>query len=183
MLIVDEVQTGFGRTGKMFACEHYGLAPDLMALAKSIAGGLPMGAALIGERVEKLPPQAHGSTFGGNPLACAASLAAIEYLETNRLPERAKELGEWWMGELRKIESPAIREVRGLGLMVGIELKQKVTPYLQALMTKGILALPAGLTVMRFLPPLVIEKQDLEKVVGAVTEALATPLKMTAGEE
>ena len=175
LLIVDEVQTGFGRTGRMFACEHYGLEPDLLCLAKSIAGGLPMGATLIGERIGQLPPQTHGSTFGGNPLACAASLAAIDYLESNHLPERAVELGEWFIGELQKIESPLIREVRGLGLMVGIELKQKVTPYLQALMAKGVLALPAGLTVMRFLPPLVIEKEDLARVVEAVRSVLAKP--------
>jgi acetylornithine/LysW-gamma-L-lysine aminotransferase len=183
MLIVDEVQTGFGRTGRMFASEHYGLEPDLMALAKSIAGGLPMGATLIGERVGQLPSQVHGSTFGGNPLACAASLAAIEYLESNHLPDHAAKLGAWFMGELRKIESPLIREVRGLGLMVGIELKQKVTPYLQALMAKGVLALPAGLTVMRFLPPLVIEQSDLERVVRAVKEVLAMPVKAGVGEE
>ncbi len=183
LLIVDEVQTGFGRTGRMFACEHYGLEPDLLCLAKSIAGGLPMGATLIGERTGTLPPQTHGSTFGGNPLACAASLAAIDYLQDNHLPERAAELGEWFIGELQKIESPLIREVRGLGLMVGIELKQKVTPYLQAMMTRGVLALPAGLTVMRFLPPLVIEQSDLEKVVQAVKEALAMPVKAGAGVE
>ncbi len=183
MLIVDEVQTGFGRTGQMFACEHYGLEPDLMALAKSIAGGLPMGATLIGEHVGQLPPHVHGSTFGGNPLVCAASLAAIEYLESNHLPEYAAELGAWFIGELRKIESPLIREVRGLGLMVGVELKQKVTPFLQALMAKSVLALPAGLTVLRFLPPLVIEQSDLERVVEAVREVLAMPVKAGAGEE
>jgi acetylornithine/LysW-gamma-L-lysine aminotransferase len=183
LLIVDEVQTGFGRTGKMFACEHFGIEPDLLCLAKSIAGGLPMGATLIGERTGALPPQTHGSTFGGNPLACAASLAAIDYLLGNHLPERAAELGAWFIGELRQIESPLIREVRGLGLMIGIELKQKVTPYLQAMMAKGVLALPAGLTVMRFLPPLVIEKEDLETVVEAVSEVLATPIKAAAGEE
>ncbi len=184
MLILDEVQTGFGRTGKMFACEHYGLEPDLMSLAKSIAGGLPMGAALIGERVGALPAQVHGSTFGGNPLACAASLAAIDYLQSEHLPEHAAELGAWFLAELKKIESPLIREVRGLGLMVGIELKQKVTPYLQALMAHGVLALPAGLTVMRFLPPLVIEQADLEQVVAVVGDVLTTPVKAAvAGEE
>ena len=183
LLILDEVQTGFGRTGKMFACEHYGLEPDLMALAKSMAGGLPMGAALIGERVGQLPAQVHGSTFGGNPLACAASLAAIDYLESNHLPERAAELGAWFVNELKQIESPLIREVRGLGLMVGIELKQKVTPYLQALMAHGVLALPAGLTVMRFLPPLVIEQDDLAKVVAVVRDVLAVPIKVTTVEE
>ncbi|MGH2523649.1 MAG: aspartate aminotransferase family protein, partial [Anaerolineales bacterium] len=158
MLIIDEVQTGFGRTGAMFASEHHDLQPDLLCLAKSIAGGLPMGAVLIGERIGALPPQVHGSTFGGNPLACAASLAAIDYLEANHLPDRAAELGAWFMARLKQMGSPLVREVRGLGLMVGIELKQKATPYLQALMANGVLALPAGLTVMRFLPPLVISQ-------------------------
>ena len=173
MLIVDEVQTGFGRTGKMFAHQHYGLKPDLLCLAKSIAGGLPMGATLIGPRLGDLPAQVHGSTFGGNPLACAASLAAIDYLESNDLPARAAELGDWFQAGLRKIESPLIREVRGLGLMVGVELKQKVTPFLQALMAEGVLALPAGLTVLRFLPPLVIAQDDLAQVVQAVKKVLS----------
>ncbi len=173
LFIVDEVQTGFGRTGKMFAHQHHPIHPDLICLAKSIAGGIPMGAVLIGERVPELPPQVHGSTFGGNPLACAAALAAIDFLLANHLPQRAQELGDWFLHALRKIESPLIREVRGLGLMVGIELKQKVTPYLQALMEEGVLALPAGLTVMRFLPPLVIEQKDLEIVVEKVKRVLS----------
>lgn len=172
LLIIDEVQTGFGRTGRLFAHQHYGLQPDLLCLAKSIAGGLPMGAVMIGERVGKLPPQVHGSTFGGNPLVCAASLAAIDEITSRNLPEHAAELGAWFLAQLKGIQSPLIREVRGLGLMVGIELRQKVTPYLQALMGKGVLALPAGLTVMRFLPPLVIEQAALEQVVEAVSAVL-----------
>jgi len=169
LLVIDEIQTGFGRTGKMFAHQHYGLEPDLLCVAKSMAGGLPMGAALIHARLGELPSQVHGSTFGGNPLACAASLAAIAFLEEEHLPERAAELGAWFLGALSRIESPLVREVRGLGLMVGIELKQKVTPYLQELMAQGVMALPAGLTVMRFLPPLVITKEDLAVVVEKVT--------------
>lgn len=172
LLILDEVQTGFGRTGKMFAFQHYGLQPDLLCLAKSIAGGLPMGATLIGERLGEIPPQVHGSTFGGNPLACAASLAALDYLQTQDLPAKAAELGEEFIQNLRQIQSPLVREVRGLGLMVGIELKQKVTPYLQALMVQGVLALPAGLTVMRFLPPLVISREELHQVVKVVRVVL-----------
>ena len=131
-----------------------------------------MGAVLIGQNVRNLRPGVHGSTFGGNPLACAASLAAMDVLEQDHLPERAAELGAWFKNELAQIQSPLIREVRGLGLMVGIELKQKVTPYLQALMAKGVMALPAGLTVMRFLPPLVINKDELSQVVAAVKEVL-----------
>lgn len=173
LLILDEVQTGFGRTGKMFACQHYGLLPDLLCLAKSIAGGLPMGATLLAEGMAPLPAQSHGSTFGGNPLVCAAALAVLDEIESKDLPGRAAALGAWFLEQLQSIDSPLIREVRGLGLMVGIELRQKVTPYLQALMNKGVLALPAGLTVMRFLPPLVIEKEDLARVVQAVAEVLA----------
>jgi LysW-gamma-L-lysine/LysW-L-ornithine aminotransferase len=172
LLIVDEIQTGFARTGQMFAFQHHNIRPDLVCLAKSIAGGLPMGAVLLGEKVGKLPPQVHGSTFGGNPLACAAALATIDFIEQNDLTGRAAELGDWFQSQLKAIQSPLVREVRGLGLMVGIELKQKVTPYLQALMAQGVLALPAGLTVLRFLPPLVIEKSDLEQVVLAVRQVL-----------
>lgn len=174
MLIVDEVQTGFGRTGKMFASEHFGLEGDLVALAKSIAGGMPMGAVLIGDRVKKLEPMIHGSTFGGNPLACAASLAAIDFIEKENLPARAAELGAYALGRLQRIESPMIREVRGMGLIIGVELKQKVTPYLHALMDRGVLALPAGLNVLRLLPPLVIEKSDLDIVVDQI-EAVLNP--------
>ncbi len=172
LLIVDEVQTGFGRTGKMFASEHYGLEGDLIALAKSIAGGLPMGAVLMGKRVKKLEPLIHGSTFGGNPLACAAGLAAIGYIEKENLPARAAELGAYTLGRLQRIESPLVREVRGLGLLLGIELKQKVTPYLMALLERGVLALPAGPNVLRLLPPLVIEKSDLDIVVDQIDKVL-----------
>ncbi len=174
LLIIDEVQTGFGRTGKMFAHQHYGLQPDILCLAKSIGGGIPMGAALLSANMKELQPAVHGSTFGGNPLACAASLAAINFLEENHLPEHAAELGEWFKAQLSTIQSPLIREVRGKGLMVGIELKQKVTPYLQKLMENGVTALPAGLTVMRFLPPLVVTQSDLEIVVAKVREVLTS---------
>jgi acetylornithine/LysW-gamma-L-lysine aminotransferase len=174
LLIIDEVQTGFGRTGKMFASEHYGLEPDLICLAKSIAGGVPMGAVLIGERVGELSPGVHGSTFGGNPLAAAASLAALDALEEEALPQHAAEMGEYLLDKLQEINSPLIREVRGLGLMVGIEIKQKVAPFLQALTARGVLAQPAGLTVIRLLPPLVINKEQIDRVVEAITDVLTT---------
>ncbi len=175
MLIVDEIQTGFGRTGKMFASEHFDLQADFVAVAKSIAGGMPMGAVMIGARVKKLEPMIHGSTFGGNPLACAAGLAAIGFIEKENLPTRAAELGVYLKGRLQRIESPMIREVRGMGLMIGVELKQKVTPYLMALMERGVLALPAGLNVLRLLPPLVIEKGDLDIVADQIEYVLNHP--------
>jgi len=172
LFILDEVQTGFGRTGKMFACEYYGLEPDLLCLAKSIAGGIPMGAVLIGERVGELHPGIHGSTFGGNPLAAAASLAALDVIENENLPLRAAQMGEYLLEKLLEINSPLIREVRGMGLMVGIEIKQKVAPYLQMLTERGVLAQPAGLTVIRLLPPLVISREQIDRVVDALVEVL-----------
>jgi len=167
-LIVDEVQTGFGRTGKMFACQHHDLQPDLMCLAKGIAGGLPMGAVLMGSRVGELPKRSHGSTFGGNPMACAAALATIDFIETEKLPERAAQLGARFIDGLRAIESTLVRDVRGLGLMVAIELKEKSAPYLSALAERRTLALSAGANVIRFLPPLVITAEDLETVLADV---------------
>jgi len=176
LFIVDEVQTGMGRTGRMLACDHHGLQPDLLCLGKGIAGGLPMGAVLIGPRVGKLPPSVHGSTFGGNPLACAAALATLRVIREESLPERAAELGAFFLSRLRGISSPLVREVRGLGLMVGVELRRRVRPYLAALMERGVLALRAGPTVLRFLPPLVISPDDLERVAQAVEEVLQSPI-------
>jgi acetylornithine/LysW-gamma-L-lysine aminotransferase len=127
---------------------------------------------LIGERVGVLESGSHSSTFGGNPLACAAALATLNALENERLVSRAAELGEYLLERLGRIDSPLVREVRGLGLMIGIETKQKVTPYLKELMERGVLALPAGLSVIRLLPPLVINRAQIDQVVEIITEVL-----------
>ncbi len=173
LFIVDEVQTGFGRTGRMFACEHHGLQPDLMAVAKGIAGGVPMGALLLGDRVTNISPGVHGTTFGGNPLACAASLAAIQYMLDHDLAGEAARKGEWVLSRLRSIDARAIREVRGIGLMIGIELRSRATQVLKALADEGVMALPAGRTVVRLLPPLVISDQDLATVCDTIERVLA----------
>jgi len=173
LFIVDEVQTGFGRTGRMFACEHHGLQPDLMAVAKGIAGGVPMGALLLGDRVTNISPGVHGTTFGGNPLACAASLAAIQYMLDHDLAGEAARKGEWVLSRLRSIDARAIREVRGIGLMIGIELRTRATQVLKALADEGVMALPAGRTVVRLLPPLVISDQDLATVCDTIERVLA----------
>ena len=172
LLIIDEIQSGMGRTGKMFAFQHSGVQPDLVTLAKGIAGGVPMGAVLIGERVAPLKPGIHGTTFGGNPLAAAASLATLDVLEGENLPQRAAETGAYFLERLRSIQNPLIREVRGAGLMIGVELKQKVAPVIQGLMAHGVLALPAGMTVVRFLPPLVITTAQIDTVVAAFKATL-----------
>ena len=172
LLIIDEIQTGFGRTGAMFAIQHFGVAPDLLTCAKSLAGGVPMGAVLIGNKVQNLTPGVHGSTFGGNPLSCAAANVALEVMKEEDLPRQALVKGAYLMDKLRKIDSPNIREVRGKGLMVGIEMKQKVTPILKTLQDKKIIALNAGMTVLRLLPPLVITYQQIDHLVDVLTEVL-----------
>jgi acetylornithine/LysW-gamma-L-lysine aminotransferase len=172
LLILDEVQTGLGRTGRWFACEHVAVLPDVLCLGKTLGGGLPMGAVVWREALGTLPSGVHGSTFGGNPLACAASLAVLQVLADENLPGRAARLGEQFLAGLRAIPSPLVREVRGWGLMVGLELRQRATPVLKDLMARGVLALPAGPTVLRFLPPLVIEEAELQAVVEAVDDAL-----------
>jgi len=172
LLIVDEIQTGFGRTGKFFAIEHFGITPDLLCCAKSLAGGVPMGAVLIGKNVKNLTPGVHGSTFGGNPLSCAAANAALDVIKEEDLAGQAEAKGKYLMEKLKAIQSPNIREVRGLGLMVGIEMKQKVAPYIKALQEANIIALNAGMTVIRLLPPLVITYEQLDHLVDALTEVL-----------
>jgi LysW-gamma-L-lysine/LysW-L-ornithine aminotransferase len=172
LLIVDEIQTGFGRTGKMFAIQHYGITPDLLTCAKSLAGGVPIGAVLIGRSVKNLTPGVHGSTFGGNPLSCAAALAALTVIEEEDLAVQADAKGSYLMEKLKKIDAPSIREVRGLGLMVGIEMKQKVTPFIKALQERKIIALNAGMTVIRLLPPLVITYEQIDHLLDVLTDVL-----------
>jgi acetylornithine/LysW-gamma-L-lysine aminotransferase len=177
LLIVDEIQSGFGRTGKLFAVQHYGVVPDLLTCAKSLAGGVPMGAVLVGGNVKNLMPGVHSSTFGGNPLSCAAALAALGVMEEENLPRQATVKGAYLIDKLRRIGSPHIREIRGLGLMIGIEMKQKVAPYIQELQKKKIIALNAGMTVIRLLPPLVISYEQIDCLVDALTELLAVEQK------
>ncbi len=172
LLVIDEVQTGFGRTGTMFALERYGVVPDVLCLAKSIAGGVPMGAVCFSRAVGDLPVRSHSSTFGGNPLACAAAVAAIGEMRRLDLPLRAAERGAQLLDGLRAIGSPKVREVRGLGLMAGIDLKENAGPTIRRLQEEGVLALGAGPTVVRYLPPLVISAEEIDRVVAATAKAL-----------
>jgi acetylornithine/LysW-gamma-L-lysine aminotransferase len=172
LLLVDEVQTGFGRCGSLFAIEAMGVEPDILILAKSIAAGLPMGATVLHARHGKLPAGSHGTTFGGNPLVCAAARAALQAYRAEALPQRAAELGERLRSGLRALSSPLIREVRGMGLLNGIELKERAQPFISALIDEGVLALPAGPNVLRLLPPLVISGSDIDAVIAAVGRVL-----------
>ena len=177
LFIVDEIQTGFGRTGRMFAIQHFGVTPDLLTCAKSLAGGVPMGAVLIGRNVRNLTPGVHSSTFGGNPLSCAAAVAALTVMEEEDLPAQAEAKGKYLIDKLKQIQSSNIREVRGLGLMIGIEMKQKVAPYIKILQEKRVIVLNAGMTVIRLLPPLVISYEQIDHLVDTLTEALRVEQK------
>lgn len=175
LMILDEVQTGFGRTGKVFACEHWNVVPDILCLAKSVAGGLPMGATFAKEDIMAAFNRGdHSSTFSGNPLVCAAACAAIDVLIEEKLPERAETLGKYFKDKLEALAKKynVIREVRGLGLMIGLETKFDVYNILIECMEKGVLLLDAGRNVIRFLPPLVIKKQQIDKVVDVLDAVL-----------
>ena len=172
LLILDEVQTGMGRTGRMFAVERWGVEPDLLTLAKSLAGGVPIGATLATAAVESRFTGSHNSTFGGNALACAAGSAALDYAVRERLWERAERLGNRAMDALRALDAPVVREVRGLGMMIGVETKEKVNPFLQALAAQGVLAIGGGSNVLRLLPPLVIPEDQWAYAIDAVGRVL-----------
>ena len=172
MLAFDEVQTGMGRTGRNFAFERSGLVPDLLTLAKSLGGGVPIGATVATDLVRSRFHGSHHSTFGGNPLACAAGAAALDVLVREHLAERADRMGSAALDRLAHLPSERVREVRGAGLMIGIELREKVAPFLNRLEEKGFLAISAGPTVLRLLPPLVISDEDFGAGLEAIEEVL-----------
>ena len=171
LLIIDEVQTGIGRTGTLFAHEQFGVKPDILCIAKSLAGGVPIGATLCSSKVT-LPKGSHGTTFGGNPLSCAAALAVLDIFEKTDILREVREKAAVFRGALDALKSERIREVRGLGLMLGIELKEKSQPFIEALMHEGVLCLPAGPLVLRLLPPLVTSTEQLERVGAALQRVL-----------
>ncbi len=171
VLIFDEIQTGFCRTGKMFATDHYTVQPDILTCAKGIAGGFPVGAVLCADKIT-LPVGRHGTTYGGNPLACAAALTTIGIMEEMELAKQAEEKGEYFVKKVRDLGLSKVREVRNLGLMIGLELKEKVGPFLAEFQKEGIIVLPAGKTVLRLLPPLVISNEELDIVVEKLVKVL-----------
>ncbi|KAG2477369.1 MAG: Acetylornithine aminotransferase [Nitrosopumilales archaeon] len=168
LLIFDEIQSGFGRTGRMWASEHWNTSPDIMCLAKGIAGGVPMGATLVRPDILACMSKGeHSSTFGGNPLSCAAGIGAIEALTKDGLIENADKMGKKFFEGLKQLKEKhkIIREIRGKGLMIGIELKFEVKDILMDGINKGILLLYSGRNIIRLLPPLVITEEDVSKVL------------------
>lgn len=180
ILILDEIQTGLGRTGKFLAYEHFGIKPDIVTLAKGLAGGLPIGVAIAKTHLaDTFEPGDHGSTFGGNPLACAAAVATLNIIFDENLIDKSAKLGRYFINELQNIANrfDIIKEVRGLGLMVGVELEKELAKQLaQKFLKRRIVAGTAGEKVLRFLPPLVVEKEQIDQVLKNFVEILEVGL-------
>lgn len=176
LLIFDEVQTGFGRLGALFGWQRFGVKPDIITLAKGIAGGFPMGAMLAAERIAAaFTPGSHASTFGGNPLACAAAKASLQFVIEKNLPANAERIGAHIAKRLKRLNSPLVKDVRGLGLMLGIEFetKEKAEQVRAAMREKGVLVAIAGERVVRLVPPLVMRKKQAEEFLSAFAQVLA----------
>jgi acetylornithine/LysW-gamma-L-lysine aminotransferase len=168
LLIFDEIQAGLGRTGRLWACDHWNTTPDILCLAKGIAGGVPMGATLVRPDIlASMSKGEHSSTFGGNPLSCAAGIATLQALTQDGLIENSEKMGNLFREGLEKLKEKhtIIREIRGKGLMIGVELKFEVKDVLMNLMKEGVLMLYSGRNILRILPPLVISKEDITKVL------------------
>jgi LysW-gamma-L-lysine/LysW-L-ornithine aminotransferase len=175
LLVADEVQTGFGRTGRMFACEHFGVTPDVLCLGKGVASGLPVGIVVAGEEVmNSMSLGEHTSTFGGNPVVCASGSATIDVLLEEKLVENAKIVGSYFKEKLASLQKELriVRDVRGFGLMVGVEMRFDILQILQGLLSTGVLALDAGRNVLRFLPPLCLSTKQVDQVIIALRRIL-----------
>ncbi|WP_428908446.1 ornithine--oxo-acid transaminase [Niallia sp. Krafla_26] len=176
LLIADEIQVGLGRTGKMFACDWEKVEPDLYILGKALGGGVfPISCVAANSDVlGVINPGSHGSTFGGNPLACAVSIAAIEVLENENLVKRSLELGTYFIEQLRTIKSPVIKQVRGRGVFIGVELTESARSYCEALKEEGVLCIETHDNVIRLAPPLIITKEELDMALEKMDKVLAS---------
>ncbi len=173
LLIVDEIQTGVGRIGEFLACQKFDIEPDILCLGKGLAGGIPIGATLISESIATaIPLQIHTSTFGGNPLACRGIIAVLAQLNKKRL-DYVQEIGKYFLRKLQKIKHSKVIDIRGIGLMIAIEFKDNVTPILKALQRQQIIAIPAGSNIVRFLPPFIISKREVDRAVSVINKVIA----------
>ncbi|MDI2586462.1 MULTISPECIES: ornithine--oxo-acid transaminase [unclassified Psychrobacillus] len=175
LFIADEIQAGLARTGKMFACEWEDVNPDMYILGKALGGGVFPISCVVADRsvLEVFNPGSHGSTFGGNPLACAVSVASLNVLTDEKLAERSLELGEYFMNALKEIQHSSIKEVRGRGLFIGMELTEEARPYCEQLKELGLLCKETHDTVIRFAPPLVISKEDLDWAIDKIKKVFS----------
>ena len=183
LLMLDEIQTGMGRTGEWFAFQHSNIKPDVMTLAKALGNGVPIGACLASEKAASvMKPGNHGSTFGGNPLSCAAGLAVIKTMEAEQLVTQAKDMGAYLLDALQKelANIEGVREVRGLGLMIGIELDQPCTELFSKALDEGLLLAVQADTIIRLLPPLILSKEQADSIVQKITPLVTNLLQQKA---
>lgn len=174
LFVADEIQAGLGRSGKLFACDWEGVIPDMYILGKALGGGVFPISCVVANRdvLGVFNPGSHGSTFGGNPLACAVSLASLDVMEEEKLVERSLELGTYFMEQLKEIKNPFIKEIRGRGLFIGVELTEPARGYCEKLKEKGLLCKETHDTVIRFAPPLVITKEELDWAIERIKQVL-----------
>jgi ornithine--oxo-acid transaminase len=175
LFVADEIQTGFGRTGKTFACDWEDVVPDMYIMGKALGGGVfPISAVAADKEILSVfNPGSHGSTFGGNPLGCAVAIAALEVSEEEELVKRSLELGEYFLEQLKQIQNPSIREARGRGLFIGVELAGKARPYCERLKELGLLCKETHETTIRFAPPLIISKEELDWAIERIKQVLS----------
>ncbi len=172
VLVFDEIQSGMGRTGKFLACQHFGVSPDILCLAKGLGGGIPLGVTLVSEKIhQKIPRKIHTSTFGGNPLATTTCLSTLNLINQQML-NHVEKMGKYFLKKLKSIKSEKIKQVRGMGLMIGVELNQNMTPVVKKMQSLGVLAIPTKNKIIRFLPPLIVEKKHIEVCVRVLEKSL-----------
>ena len=176
LMIVDEVQTGIGRTGEWFGIQNFGVVPDIITMAKALGGGAPIGAVNTTDEISKvMTPGTHGTTFGGNPLVTASGCAVLDIMKRDRLVEHAKEMGKRWMDDLRSIQSPKIKEVRGYGLIIGVEMDspESASAVQKYCRENGVLVNVCHGTTIRLIPPLILTDEQKDVFTGLLKEALA----------
>ena len=172
VLIFDEIQCGIGRTGKMFAKEHYQIQPDIMTLAKALGGGVPIGAILSSQKVsDAMDYGDHGTTFGGNPLACKAALTVLETIQKENILEEVSHKSDYLIKQIKKLNIPEIKEIRGKGLMIGIDFEFETKELVNIMLSKGVLANATANTVLRLVPPLIISKTEIDQIIQAINES------------
>ena len=184
LLIFDEIQTGMGRTGRMFCYQHYGVIPDLMTLAKTLGGGVPIGALVAGRKIaDTLKPGSHASTFGGNPLVCSASLAAFKAIEKEGLLDNVRDMGRYLFEQLNELKRrhSIIKEVRGMGLMIGLELSRECTALAEECLKKRLLINCTQGNILRLMPPITVTKKNIDKAIRILDEVLTVEIARDGG--
>ncbi|MDP2586197.1 MAG: aspartate aminotransferase family protein [Candidatus Komeilibacteria bacterium] len=173
LLVLDEIQTGLGRTGSMFAFQDQDFIPDILCLGKGLAGGLPVGLTAVSPQIAaKIGKGTQTSTYGGNPLVMSGIIATLDYINNHQILDNVRQTGQYFLTQLQSLNSPLIKEARGVGLMIGLELIEKAVPYAQKFQTEGVLCMPTNENILRFLPPLIISRDQINQLIAKIKTVL-----------